>query len=172
MSSRQFNFGGVLAGGKNGNYKFEESSVRLFVSKFAGFVFTLAVSSIAIAATPQKQCGDPPEKETRSLFPALGYNVAGSGRLYFHVAPNLNCRIDNLFVIHGDLLVAHEQFGEWSYVVFVPKNQNKKEVSGWVESKRLKFIGTMGNTDEKDFPFYENAQKAAEKGKLGSPFSK
>ncbi|MBC3881566.1 hypothetical protein H8K35_08295 [Undibacterium sp. LX40W] len=146
--------------------------MSLLAMKFVGMAFAVMICSVSQAAVPGKQCGEPPEKETMSLFPALGYNVAGSGRLYFHAAPNLNCRIDNLFVIPGDLLVAHEQFGEWSYVVFVPKNQNKKEVSGWVESKRLKFIGTMGNTDEKDFPFYENAQKAAEKGKLGSPFSK
>lgn len=109
--------------------------------------------------------------ESLTLSPQLSYEVAGTGRLYFHNAPNEKCINKNIFVIPGDNLSAYQEFGEWSQVMFVSKTGEM--TSGWVITKRLKFIGAFGmEMRSADFKFYTEAAKKAEAGKLGSPFEK
>lgn len=110
-----------------------------------------------------------PEK-TEELFPILGYEVAGEGRLYFHTAPNSKCVDKNFFVIPGNHLTAREEFKDWTFVEFY--TAKSEIVSGWVNTKRLKFSGTMGYTDESEYKFYEKAKADADAGKLGSPFAR
>lgn len=101
----------------------------------------------------------------------LSYEVAGTGRLYLYTGPDEKCLDKKLFVVPGDGLVAHDEFGEkgeWSYVMYVAKNG--KDYHGWVSTNRLRFIGAFGNEMLPDaIAFYTKAQEAAKKGKLGRP---
>lgn len=116
-------------------------------------------------------CKEPPQIANFELSPRLTYEVAGTGRLYFHVAPNEKCINKNIFVIPGDNLNAYAEFGEWSQVMFVSKTGEM--IDGWVITKRLKFTGAFGmEMPSADLKFYTEAVKAANAGKLGSPFEK
>ncbi|WP_395408048.1 hypothetical protein ACHMW6_15930 [Pseudoduganella sp. UC29_106] len=62
--------------------------------------------------------------------------VGGEGRLYFHTAPDGACRQRDLFVVPGDALEAHFEYGTYTEVVYVhPKTG--RESTGWVETGRL-----------------------------------
>jgi len=102
------------------------------------------------------------------LWPPLGYVVAGTGRLYFHTEPSSTCIQKDIFVVPGDSLTSRADSGDWSKVEYLARNGEYYE--GWVVSNRLAFTGTVGNTDEKDFAFYDKAAKDAKAGKLGSPW--
>ncbi len=99
------------------------------------------------------------------------FKVAGKGRLYFHFAPDERCIDKKTFVIPGDALLAHKIAGanaEWVSVNFTAKNGD--EFSGWVESKRLMFVGAFGaNMSLEDAADYKKAAAAAKAGKLGMP---
>lgn len=127
-------------------------------------MLSLAVYSSSFA--DNTVCQEP--SKTVALWPALGYQVASTGRLYFHAAPNEKCVDKNIFVIPGDSLIAHEEYREWSKVTYILKTG--KYYDGWVITKRLKFTGTDGRTEPEEFEFYEKAAKAAKAGKLGSPW--
>jgi hypothetical protein len=76
--------------------------------------------------------------------PPLANVVTGTGRLQFYSAPNFSCRMDGVFVIPKDQLIAYAQTDDgWSSVMYInPRTGN--DVSGWVRSERLKVTGTMG----------------------------
>lgn len=115
-------------------------------------------------------CNGEPRNQTY-LTEKYQYKVAGSGRLFFHTAPNEKCIDKNVFVIPGDDLIADYDYGkngEWSSVRFVSKSG--KDYSGWVLTSRLMFTGAFGMemTPEK-LKYYEKAAAAAKAGKLGAP---
>jgi hypothetical protein len=83
------------------------------------------------------------ETEQNIISPVAGYQVIGDGRLYFHFAPDEKCRNKDVFVIPGDQLIAYTEYKGWFSVMYLnPKTG--KDFEGWVQSKRLKFTGTMG----------------------------
>ena len=83
------------------------------------------------------------EKAQSFFSPVAGYKVVGAGRLYFHTAPNENCRSQDVFVIPGDHLIAYTEYKGWVSVMYIHP-QTYQDYHGWVQSKRLKFTGTMG----------------------------
>ena len=83
-------------------------------------------------------------EQAQSYFsPVEGYQVVGTGRLYFHTAPHAHCRSKDVFVIPGDHLIAYTEYQGWVSVMYMnPKTDTAYQ--GWVPSQRLKFTGTMG----------------------------
>lgn len=78
--------------------------------------------------------------QARILSPPLGEVVVGKGRLQFYSAPNTNCRINGVFVVPGDSLVAYAETDDgWTSVMYMSSGQQ-----GWVRSSRLQTTGTMG----------------------------
>lgn len=131
---------------------------------FSSFVF-FPVFAVGV------NCKAPSQMEGVHLSPRLTYEVAGTGRLYFHTAPNEKCISKNIFVIPGDQIVAYEESGEWSSVAFFSKTGETTD--GWVMTKRLKFMGAFGmDMTPEEFKFYTEAAKAAKAGKLGSPLER
>jgi hypothetical protein len=122
----------------------------------------------SVAVADGTACTEPPK--TAELRPPLGYEVAGTERLYFYTAPDDKCIDKNIFVVLGDRLIAYNEYGKWTQVSF--SSQSGKTYDGWVTTNRLKFIGTEGNTEQGDLEFYDKAVKAARAGKLGSPWGK
>lgn len=112
-------------------------------------VATFAVLLVTIPTTPfadQALCGrvlKQAEKKQVLFSPVEGYKVVGEGRLYFHTAPHEDCRTKDVFVVPGDNLTASTEYKGW-YSVFYINARTGKDYDGWVESKRLKFTGTMG----------------------------
>ena len=108
---------------------------------------------------------------TAMLTETHQFKVAGQGRLYFHSAPDARCVDKKTFVIPGDALLAYKIAGanaDWVSVNFTAKNGD--EVSGWVTSKRLMFMGAFGgNMSAEDAADYKKAAAAAKAGKLGMP---
>ncbi len=126
-------------------------------------IASMCASSAFAAPAPCKQPADPIQ-----LIPSLGYEVAGNGRLYFYTAPNEACADKKVFVIPHDRLIANQEFGAWTWVDYTAKNGDI--TSGWVSTERLKFIGTEGYTAPDRAAFFEKAAKAAQAGRLGSPW--
>jgi hypothetical protein len=65
-----------------------------------------------------------------------GRRVAGRERLYFHTAPDSACRQRDLFVVPGDALKAHSEYGIYTEVVYVHPKTGRESV-GWVDTGRL-----------------------------------
>jgi hypothetical protein len=81
------------------------------------------------------------EKEQSLINPVSGFKVIGTGRLYFYSAPDGHCRLRDVFLVPGDEITAYDEFMGWLDVMYTnPKTSEDYE--GWVDSKRLKFIGT------------------------------
>lgn len=71
-----------------------------------------------------------------------GREITGKGRLQFYSAPDLNCKIDGLFVIPGDMLFAQLEHNGFTKVAFIAmRKTDKKDVIAWVISSRLKENG-------------------------------
>jgi hypothetical protein len=111
--------------------------------------FLLACSVLLLSATSalaQRSCKEPElgTKDRPVFSPPLAEIVTGAGRLQFYSAPDVRCRMDGVFVIPRDELVAYgETDSGWSSVMYTnPKTGNS--VLGWVRSERLKQTGTAG----------------------------
>lgn len=75
-------------------------------------------------------------------------------------------------MVPGDALTAYSEYGtdgEWSYVMYTSKSG--EDASGWVSTKRLRFVGAAGIDMSPDtISFFREAAAAARRGRLGSPF--
>lgn len=132
-------------------------------------IFSLSVCLLSFAEGVA--CKAPSPTESVALSVKLTYEVVGAGRLYFHTAPKDTCMDKKIFVIPGDSLTAYKESGQWSQVVFISKNG--EPVNGWVLTERLKFLGASGmEMTPKELNLFSEAAKAAQAGKLGSPFEK
>ena len=136
-------------------------------------IFLALLSSLFIvnaASAAKTVCEVDPQMEGH-LSENYEYQVAGSGRLYFHSAPDEKCIVKKVFVIPGDYLTAYKEFGtdgQWTSVAYNPKNG--ETVSGWVRTERLRFIGASGmNMTPGKVKFYEKAAASAKAGRLGVP---
>jgi len=131
-------------------------------------VFFLLSGSLAQAA--DIECNG---KGVEELFLSVhhSFQVAGTGRLYFHTAPDARCIDKKVFVIPGDSLDARTVSGdknEWVSVTYLKKNG--EDVSGWVRAERLMFTGASGmNMTPEKAAYYTEAARKARDGKLGLP---
>jgi hypothetical protein len=98
------------------------------------------LSSSAFAACEEPELGT---KTTPSFSPPLSAVVIGAGRLQLYSAPNPGCRMQGVFVVPKDQLVAYAQSREWSSVTY-SNLKTGNTVSGWVKSSRLRMTGTVG----------------------------
>jgi hypothetical protein len=98
---------------------------------------------VARAETP---CKEPETGTERApmISPPTANVVTGTGRLQFYSAPNSACPMKGVFVIPRDELIAYAQTDDgWASVMYTnPRTGNN--VSGWVQSGRLKETGTVG----------------------------
>jgi len=78
--------------------------------------------------------------------------VSEKGRTYFYSLPNLSCKTD-IFIVHRDQVSAIDYFpdtsgssidGNFVRVVYSSKHLNK-EISGWIELKRLCRLNANGH---------------------------
>lgn len=66
--------------------------------------------------------------------------VIGAGRLQFYSAPDMTCKISNIFILSGEEVYGYIEYAGFTSVMYQnPKTAN--EVTGWVKSSRLKFTG-------------------------------
>lgn len=109
--------------------------------------------------------------EEEYLSERYSFDVAGSGRLHFHTAPDARCIDKQVFVIPGDLLTGYsivEGSKEWVFVMYIKKNG--MTVNGWVKADRLKFTGASGpDMSPEHAAHYTEAARKAQAGKLGLP---
>lgn len=141
----------------------------VFMLKLSGaFLLAVFFSNVALAA--DIDCKGAAADEYL-LSEHYSFEVAGSGRLYFHTAPDDHCIDKKVFVIPGDrlnaLTVAGKK-GEWASVTYYAKNGD--DVSGWVKTSRLMFTGASGmNMTPEKASYYTEAARKAKLGKLGLP---
>jgi hypothetical protein len=99
----------------------------------------LACSGTGTAAAGT--CVEP--KDAPILSPPLAEAVVGEGRLQFHSAPDERCRMEGVFVVPKDEVIAYAETADgWTNVMYVNPKTNR-DVQGWVRSKRLKIKGTI-----------------------------
>lgn len=67
--------------------------------------------------------------------------VTGTGRLYFHSAPDQRCLLKDLFVISGNRLEAYAEHGEFTQVIYW-NAVTGAGTAGWVLSLRLADMAT------------------------------
>jgi hypothetical protein len=112
----------------------------------AAIILMFIVVPWSLAFADQATCthiAQQAEQAQRYFSPVEGYQVVGTGRLYFHTAPHAHCRSKEVFVIPGDHLIAYTEYQGWVSVMYInPKTSQDSQ--GWVPSQRLKFTGTMG----------------------------
>lgn len=82
------------------------------------------------------------EEKGVTLAPPNSDRVTGTGRLFFHTAPDAACRDPKVFVIPKDTVTAYSEYQGYSYVMYLNPN-TLVSVNGWVESKRLAFEGSV-----------------------------
>ncbi len=86
-------------------------------------------------------CVEP--KDAPIFSPPLAEAVIGKGRLQFYSAPDERCRMDGVFIVPKDEVIAYAQTADgWTNVMYVNPDTNR-DVQGWVRSKRLKVKGTV-----------------------------
>lgn len=111
------------------------------------FALVLAATPCCLAQTSCEKLKKLAQAQEAAFYPRRGYIVGGKGRLYFHTAPDSNCRSKDIFVIQGDHLVAYSEHGGWYSVMYLnPKTGEDYE--GWVRPERLKYQGTLGPRHE------------------------
>ncbi|MCE9639152.1 MAG: hypothetical protein K8S22_03200 [Betaproteobacteria bacterium] len=69
-----------------------------------------------------------------------GRGVVGTGRAYFHTAPDKRCQLNNVFVIPGDRLEAFTEYGEFISVIYW-NARTGAGTAGWVLAARLAETG-------------------------------
>jgi len=108
------------------------------------FFFKVLIFFIAFSSQAKEVCDLALKKanEERVIIPSYqsGHKVSGDGRLYFYSAPDEQCKINDLFIINGDLVNASVDYNEFTYVIYFSKGG--KEFDGWVKSNRLVPTGT------------------------------
>jgi hypothetical protein len=114
----------------------------------AGTLIVAAVAAVALssplgaASLAKTLCQEPTlGSDAAPMFsPPLANVVIGEGRLQFYSAPDIHCRVDGVFVMPRDQLIAYGQTNDgWSSVVYL-----KGGATGWVRSSRLKVTGEVG----------------------------
>lgn len=63
-------------------------------------------------------------------------SVSGTGRLHFHTAPLDECRLQDLFVIPGDMLTVLHTYADFADVAY-RNPRTGREAGGWVRLDRL-----------------------------------
>ncbi|WP_336152131.1 hypothetical protein [Acinetobacter sp. 99] len=70
-------------------------------------------------------------------------------RSYFYSAPSSQCKLDKVFIIPNDVVMAYYTFQNenknWLYVVYTSKNG--KKTAGWVIKNDFRFLGTTALDD-------------------------
>ena len=114
------------------------SARSLAVILAGAFTCGAAPALSADCATLNKQAQD---EELRRV-PVSSYRVTGAGRLHFHTAPDAACRDAKVFVIPGDKLTVYTEYQGYVSVMYLnPKSG--EDFLGWVEARRLEFVGTL-----------------------------
>ena len=101
------------------------------------------LSPFPASATTPGGCKEPKTgtNQVPIFSPPLSKVVIGTGRLQFYSAPNAACRVNGVFVIPGDSLVAYAETKDgWTSVMYLGGSSPE----GWVRSARLRTSGTVG----------------------------
>ena len=100
----------------------------------------LALNSASVQSEPADACVSVFEKAEQEQVAvpngAAIRGVVGTGRLYFHTAPDKRCQLKDLFVITGDRLEAYSDYGEFTSVIYW-NPVTGAGTAGWVLSSRV-----------------------------------
>jgi len=144
-------------------------SVSSIMLKLSGAI-CIALFSVNAAFAANAVC-DRDAADEYFISERYSFEVAGSGRLYFHTAPDERCIDKKVFVVPGDSLngmTVSGKKGEWVSVTYYKKNGD--DVSGWVKTDRLMFTGASGmNMTPEKAAYYTEAARNAKLGKRGLP---
>jgi hypothetical protein len=102
---------------------------------FAG----LALCALTVHAQTDELCPNVFEKaelEKESVPTGqAARRVIGAGRLYFHSAPDTQCRLADVFVLPNDRLEAYAEHGDFTEVIFW-NARTRAGTAGWVVTSR------------------------------------
>lgn len=68
-----------------------------------------------------------------------GYKVIANGHLFFFSAPDVKCKMKDIFIIKNDLVDAYKIDGDFIFVMYFTKDN--RTVEGWVKAEGLTPIG-------------------------------
>lgn len=71
------------------------------------------------------------QEQDRIPFDESNYKVTSKSRLYFYSAPNEKCKLNDLFIVKGDLVNAYSVYGDFISIMYFQKNGNS--INGWVK---------------------------------------
>jgi hypothetical protein len=73
------------------------------------------------------------------IYPAGSlYEATGTGRLFFHSAPDDRCIQKNIFIIPGDQVNAYTEYSDFVSVMYI--DSHGKDTEGWVKRDRLQEV--------------------------------
>ncbi|WP_449551247.1 hypothetical protein [Lelliottia amnigena] len=65
-----------------------------------------------------------------------GYVIKNAGRTYFYSSPDESCKIEDLFIVQGDLVNVYADYNGFSSIMYFKKNG--VPITGWIHSDTLK----------------------------------
>ena len=72
------------------------------------------------------------------MSPRSAFTVTGTGRLFFHSAPDERCIQRDIFIIPGDQVNAYTEYSDFVSVMYI--DSHGKDTEGWVKRDRLQEV--------------------------------
>ncbi|AOI61952.1 hypothetical protein [Burkholderia diffusa] len=113
-------------------------TVRVVFTLCASLATTYSLAEVDCAKLG-KSTGGPDD----NFRPPVMATVIGTGRAYFHSAPESKCINKRLFIIPGDNVTVYKPYKNWYQVMYV-NNKTGEDFEGWIEDRHLRLGGTVG----------------------------
>jgi len=86
-----------------------------------------------------RQAAQVAEIQESAFYPPATYRVKGSGRLYFHRAPDNECQDSKHFLVAGDRVTAYTAYDGWFSVSYRSPG-GRQEINGWLHMEQLDYV--------------------------------
>lgn len=110
------------------------------------FIFFLLFGGVIQASFAAEQVCTKLSKQIDSLDdnyrPPLYGKVFGTKKLNFYTSPDMQCKMQGIFVIRGDSLTIYKPYKDWLNVMYIGKDG--EDYTGWVSAKQVKVNGQYG----------------------------
>ena len=101
-------------------------------------LFRISFAAESICTKLNKQV----DNAENNYRPPLYGKVIGNKKLNFYSAPNMQCKMQGIFVIKGDSLTIYKPYKDWLNVMYISKDG--EDYTGWVSAKQVKVNGQYG----------------------------
>jgi hypothetical protein len=127
----------------------EESTMPTTIRKTVHIVLLALCASVSATGAQAKSVADCRRLDAAAggaddnFRPPVSGTIVGSGRAYFHSAPDPQCMTKRVFVVPGDSVTVYKPHGRWFDVMYVSARTGE-DVEGWIEQDRVRLGAPIG----------------------------